>query len=507
MHSGKLSSPAQAAAAEHPALSLLHEMRGFGGGTVKTVGLSDVELLRFMEKDSALPDAIERAHVRWQGLRREQPVLLTADEADQISTLQAGFLNFYSPEAVNPYVALAAKGPWIVTSKGAVVHDSGGYGMMGFGHSPSEVLDALSRPLVMANIMTASPSQLRFMTAIRRHIGQTRSGCPYDRFVCLNSGSESVSMGLRIADIHAKSMTQPGARHAGRTIRGLSLKGGFHGRTHRPAHFSDSTLAVYRRYLASFEGDQSLLTAAPDDLEALARAFEQAEADGVFIQCLLMEPVMGEGNPGRAIGRAFYDVARQLTRRHGALLLVDSIQAGLRAHGVLSIVDYPGFEDCDPPDMETYSKAINAGQYPLSILALRAEAAGIYRRGLYGNTMTANPRGLEVATEVLRQMTPEVQQNIRDRGAELRQRLQALADELGPECIRRVQGCGLLVSCELAPSYKAYGAGSVEEQLRIGGIGAVHGGRNALRFTPHFRVTSEEISLIVEHLRKALSRR
>ena len=50
--------------------------------------------------------------------------------------------------------------------------------------------------------------------------------------------------------------------------------------------------------------------------------------------------------------------------------MVDSIQAGLRAHGTLSIVDYPGFEDAESPDIEAYSKALNAGQYPLSVLAM-----------------------------------------------------------------------------------------------------------------------------------------
>ena len=51
--------------------------------------------------------------------------------------MQAGYVNFYPDDAVNPYVALAARGPWIVTLKGAVLHDSGGYGMLGFGHAPA----------------------------------------------------------------------------------------------------------------------------------------------------------------------------------------------------------------------------------------------------------------------------------------------------------------------------------------------------------------------------------
>ncbi len=64
---------------------------------------------------------------------------------------------------------------------------------------------------------------------------------------------------------------------------------------------------------------------------------------------------------------------------------------------MLSIVDYPGFEKLDPPDMETYSKALNAGQYPLSVLAVSERAADLYNKGIYGNTMTANPRALDVA--------------------------------------------------------------------------------------------------------------
>lgn len=50
--------------------------------------------------------------------------------------------------------------------------------------------------------------------------------------------------------------------------------------------------------------------------------------------------------------------------------------------------------------METYSKALNGGQFPLSVLALGQTAASSYVTGLYGNTMTGNPRGLDVASEV-----------------------------------------------------------------------------------------------------------
>ena len=79
--------------------------------------------------------------------------------------------------------------------------------------------------------------------------------------------------------------------------------------------------------------------------------------------------------------------------------------------------------------METYSKALNGGQYPLSVLALREETAKIYLRGVYGNTMTSNPRALEVACTVMEMLTPEISKNIVDRGAEFLEKFEGLRKE------------------------------------------------------------------------------
>ena len=213
---------------------------------------------------------------------------------------------------------------------------------------------------------------------------------------------------------------------------------------------------------------------------------------------------LGEGNPGQAITPEFYAAARELTRNHGTLLLVDSIQAGLRAHGVLSVVDYPGFENLDAPDMETYSKALNAGQYPLSVLAMSESTASLYRKGIYGNTMTTNPRACDVACTVLAGLSDELRNNIRDRGQEFLDKFNALKEELGSR-ITRVQGTGLLFSIELDGSrYKGFGSDSTEEYMRMHGINVIHGGVNSLRFTPHFGITSAEVDLVVDATRDAL---
>ncbi len=474
------------------------------GGQRLTHGLPLETIERFLGKDHDLQQAIAQAEQAFDHLQQNWPDLLELDEAEQIRRIQQGYVNFYAEDAVNPYVSLAAKGPWLITSKGAVLHDSGGYGMLGFGHAPDAVLEAMNRPHVMANVMTPNFSQLALTEALNRELGHSRAdGNPYSRYLCMNSGSEAVSVAARIADIHSKMMTDPGGRHAGKPIRILAVAGGFHGRTDRPARFSDSTRPVYRKYLASFRDFDQLLTVPPNDIPALEQAYQQAEEQGWFIEAFFMEPVMGEGDPGMAATPAFYQRARELTRAHGSLFLVDSIQAGLRAQGTLSIVDYPGFETLDAPDMETYSKALNAGQYPLSVLAVQDWVAEIYRKGVYGNTMTTNPRALDVACAVLQQVTPALRQNIRERGQEFLDKFNALKDELGG-LITKVQGTGLLFSCELDPRFKAYGTGSLEEYLRQHGIGVIHGGENSLRYTPHFNITSEEVDLIVAATRDAL---
>ncbi len=488
---------------------LLHIRKLAAKTSGQTQGLSDATIERFCEFDSNLSKAIDEAVSNWDSLidGMEHPVTSWA-ESDLISMLQSDYINFYSAATINPYVAIAARGPWVITSRGAVIHDNGGYGMLGFGHGPQDVIDSMSKNWVMANVMTPSFSQLRLGNRLRSELGHSRDlpghDCPFSKFICMNSGSESVTVSLRIADVNANLQTGVGGRHEGKPIKLLAIEQGFHGRTDRPAQISHSCKEGYDKNLATFRDRDNLLLIPANDTDALRAMFKRADDEGFFIEMMAIEPVQGEGNPGQCVTREFYDEARRLTLEHGSMLLVDSIQAGLRGQGCLSIIDYPGFETCEVPDLETWSKALNAGQYPLSVLGLSPRAAEFYVVGIYGNTMTTNPRALETAVAVLDQITPELRTNIRERGNELVEKLTVLAEKM-PEIIVKVQGTGLLCSAELNPeTHQVVGFGQVEELCRTMGLGIIHGGRNALRFTPHFGITSEEIDLIIEIVERAL---
>src|SRR3546814_18973432 len=115
------------------------------------------------------------------------------------------------------------------------------------------------------------------------------------------------------------------------------------------------------KFLASYRGEDSVISIEPYDIDALKQVFADADSNGWFIEAMFLEPVMGEGDPGRSVPVDFYAAARELPKAHGSLLLVDSIPAGLRATGTQSVVDYPGFAGQEAPDMGAYPARTSVG--------------------------------------------------------------------------------------------------------------------------------------------------
>ena len=83
------------------------------------IQLKDINL-----KNDDIVKKTDEARLESEAAQRR--VNLMTDEVELVSTLQEDYVNFYAPATVNPYIALAGKGPWIITSHGAVVHDNGG---------------------------------------------------------------------------------------------------------------------------------------------------------------------------------------------------------------------------------------------------------------------------------------------------------------------------------------------------------------------------------------------
>lgn len=408
----------------------------------------------------------------------EQTVSALPSNSNSLDKIQQGYLNFYPANSISPFAPIDAKGPWILTQEHQIVYDVGGYGMLGFGHNPDRILEVLGQPQTMANIMTPNPIQDDFFEEIKKHLSEQ-----YQKIICLNSGSEANSFAMRLAQIH---------QHPNPVK--ISLVESFHGRTELPAQVSGSCLPSYQQHLADFKNLKNYFIEI-NNLDHLNDTFEMIKLKNQFPEITIVEPVMGEGQPGVAMTPEFYQQLRSETQKMGGLLLVDSVQAGIRCTGELSITQYPGFQHLDPPDMETFSKAINGGQFPLSVVAMTQQVAERYVPGLYGNTMTANPRGLSVGLEILKQLDSKVKKNIVSQGQKLKQKLTDIKEQF--DLIESVSGTGLLVALEFETSLCSL---KIEKQLRIMGLNVIHGGTNALRLTPWFHISEPEIDLISEQL-------
>ena len=151
--------------------------------------------------------------------------------------------SFYNPKCTSPFYSFDALGPWIKTTDDRYIYDVGGYGMLGFGHNPQEILQTLQTPNVMANIMTPNHQQHIFSEKISTEIGnKNKLNQTYDKYMLLNSGSEANSLAFLIANIH---------KHKKSCI--INVFDSFHGRTETPSYVSNSIRNNYSKHLNKFK--------------------------------------------------------------------------------------------------------------------------------------------------------------------------------------------------------------------------------------------------------------
>ena len=411
--------------------------------------------------------------------------LIKRDQNPNIKNIQQNIINFYHPDSIAPFIPVAAQGPWIIGSQGQIIYDVGGYGMLSFGHNPGWSTEALSQPQVMANIMTPNVIQQKMTQTLQNHIGINREqGCPYSHFAFLNSGSEAMELALRICDLSQQE--KPSAF--------IVIQKGFHGRTGQASCISDSCLPKYRKYLKSFQKELPVVAIEMNNWSQCLNTFRSVSHQ-YHIEAVIAEPIMGEGDPGKLMELQFYRLLRRLTKKYNSKLIIDSVQAGFRGTGFLSATDYFHLRREEPPDIEIFSKAINGGQYPLSVLAATPDIYLQFQPGIYGNTMTANPRALSIGIETMNQVTPEIRTNIVKMGINFQNMLKSLQQKY-PDLVSHVSGTGLLQALHINPDYPVDEFQGLEYQCRMNGLNVIHGGDNALRFTPYFKINNPEIELI-----------
>ncbi|WP_084102850.1 acetylornithine transaminase [Demequina sp. NBRC 110051] len=218
----------------------------------------------------------------------------------------------------------------------------------------------------------------------------------------------------------------------------IALEGGFHGRstgalalTHKEA---------YRAPFAPLIGDVVFVPV--NDEQALADAVLAHAAD---LSAIVLEPIQGEAGV-IPLTHAYLSKARELTRRHDALLVFDEVQTGVARTGAWFAHQLHGIQ----PDVMTLAKGLGGG-FPIGAVIAYGERCGsMLGKGEHGTTFGGNPLAAAAALATLRVIEDEdLIANVKAVSAHLRERLEAM------DGVLEVRGEGLLLGIGLAAPVSA----------------------------------------------------
>jgi len=298
-------------------------------------------------------------------------------------------------------------------------------------------------------------------------------------FFC-NSGTEAWEGALKLARALARVENNNGHKAKWRL---LALENSFHGRTF--GSLATTGQVKYRHPFAPLVPGVGFVTF--NDVDDLKRQFDGS------VCALCLETIQGEGGI-RPLSKEFLQLARQLSARTGALLILDEIQCGLGRTGRYFAYQHYGIQ----PDVVTVAKPLAAG-LPLGAILTTNRVAGGMHPGMHGTTFGGGPLACAVAIEFLRvldRMLPQVRQL----GNHFQARLEWLRAKHG--CVREVRGMGLMLGMEVD---SAETARQVVARLLKEGILINRTQETVLRFLPPYIIRERHVDRVVGALDLALA--
>ncbi len=295
-----------------------------------------------------------------------------------------------------------------------------GIAVNSLGHAHPVLVDAVSSQIaILAHVSNyfATPPQIELAERLRRISGAGDAG---KVFFC-NSGTEAIEAAMKLARLNAAGGARP---------RILALNRSFHGRTMGALSLTGQP-ALQEPFAPLVPGVEHL-DSTVDALEA---------AMGPDVAALFLEPIKGEAGvvelPDGYLARA-----RELTREHGALLILDEIQTGIGRTGSWFAFQQFGIV----PDAIAIAKGL-AGGMPIGALVTFGDASALLTVGHHGSTFGGNPLATAAANAVLGEIESSgLVENAASRGEQLR----AIIAELAHPLIAEVRGRGLLIGVGLS---------------------------------------------------------
>ncbi|PYE19901.1 4-aminobutyrate aminotransferase [Williamsia limnetica] len=402
-----------------------------------------------------------------------------------------------------PVVVDHAKGSWIHGTDGIDYLDfTTGIGVTSTGHCHPKVVTAAQEQcgkIIHAQYTTVMHKPLLELTdKLGEHLP-----AGLDSVFYANSGSEAVEASVRLA------------RMATERPNIVVFQGGFHGRTVAAATLTTAGT----KFSAGFSPLMGGVHMAPFPYayrygwdEATAVAFALRELDYLFASrvapndtaAFLIEPVLGDGGY-LPTPPAFLAGLRERADKHGIILILDEVQAGVGRTG-----KFWGHQHSEGliPDILITAKGIASG-FPISAIAaptsLMAKAWPGSQGGTYGGNAVAAAAGVATLQVIAEENLVE---NARIRGDQMLRGLSELAPKF-PQ-IGDVRGLGLMAGIEFidgdgkpdAVAAAAVQQAAIPEKLLTLTCGPMG---NVVRLIPALVVTEEEMATGLNRFEAALT--
>jgi acetylornithine/N-succinyldiaminopimelate aminotransferase len=366
-----------------------------------------------------------------------------------------------------PLVMTHGRGAYVFDSTGKKYLDFlGGIAVNALGHAHARIVKVIRREASRA-IHLSNLFHNAYQGPLARKLAAW-SGM--DRVFFANSGTEAIDGAMKLARLFGRQSNEAAGTTA-KKHRFLALENSFHGRTF--GAISVTSTEKYRLPFAPVVPGAEFVRF--NDLADLQAKFDETVCG------ILLETIQGEGGI-YPVSEALWNRARALATEHSALLIADEIQCGLGRTG-----RYFGYQKFrSRPDIVLIAKPLAAG-LPLGAILTTEEVASRISPGIHGTTFGGGPLACAVALEFLNIVEDqELLENIRARGAELREGLTKLAAKF--DFVREVRGEGLMIGIELSIEGAPFVSKAMERGLLIN---CTH--EFTLRLLPPFIITRAQV--------------
>lgn len=370
-----------------------------------------------------------------------------------------------------PVSFVRGEGMWLYDTEGKAYLDFlAGIGASSLGHHHPLMVEHLTEALPLLH--TSNLFQHPGGQALAERLSEISEGMQV--FFC-NSGTEANEAAIKFC--------RRWGQERGRNVL-LSATHAFHGRT-----LGSLALTPHPPYQDPFRPlPAGMATFTYGDIADLTQALGKWHPCGVFL-----EPIQGEAGvvvppPG------FLAEAARLVREHGALLVIDDIQAGMGRTGYYFAEAAEGVMG----DVVTLAKGLGGG-VPMGAVLVRREVAESLQPGDHGTTFGGGPLAAAAGLAVTQWLAEGGLDHVRAVSVQMQAQLEGVA-ALHPGLVETVRGRGLMwgmVLQEPAPPV-------VAEALQLGLVtNAAH--ERVIRFLPPLIAQAADFERMADRLHTALT--